>query len=167
MKLGTADLHYTKPYEFPIVRGENVFFLKLLPVPKLKDFEKVMQQPKPPKRTDRKGTYANLKDPVYLERMKEYNETFSNWLILQSLRPTEDLVWEKVNLDDPSTYNLVQEELTEAGLTEAEIVRLVQKITELHGLDEEKIEQAKESFLRARENQLQEPDSRDSEPTGT
>jgi hypothetical protein len=50
-------------------------------------------------------------------------------------------------MNDPDTWENYGEELLEAGLTEAERLKLLQVYSEVQGLDQSKIDAATKSFL--------------------
>ena len=106
-------------------------------------FDEICPKPKPK---------VSLKDgPIidadYRKRVEEYSTHKTYWTILDSLSATDGLEWEKVKLDDPSTWTLFEDELIESGLTQGEINYLVTQITDANSIDEATMEEARERFF--------------------
>ena len=112
-------------------------------------FESLVPEPKPPQslRPGQTTPTPDFNHPDFVKSNFEWALKKQNWLTLQSLMATPNLEWEKVNLDDPDTWHLWDKELQEGGITLGEILRIQQKIHEVNGLDEDKFEQARKTFL--------------------
>jgi hypothetical protein len=67
--------------------------------------------------------------------------------MLKSLESTEDLEWETVDINKPETYGNWQIELEDAGFSEIERMRVMQLCTQVNALDDNMLDQAKETFL--------------------
>lgn len=113
------------------------------------DFDNITEQPKPPQRMfagDK--TYSPvLDDPEFLTDIKAYNKLRMSWLILKSLEATEGLEWETVDMNDSTTWNNYDPELTAAGITNVEIGRIVKGCMIANSLDQSKIDEARKHFL--------------------
>jgi len=111
-------------------------------------FEKMCPPPSPPTRMLPGGKeIQNLKDRGYLEQVSNYSIQRLSWIVLTSLEATEGLEWEKVDLEDPSTWNNFREELTDSGFSDVEIDRIVSDCIAINALSDSKIEEARERFL--------------------
>jgi len=112
-------------------------------------FEKLCPQPTPPKivYAGTSEEVENLEDPGYIKRFHEWAEMKSHWMILQSLKATEGLEWETVDMGDHKTWKNYQKEMSDAGLSPAEQSRIVMCVSQANGLDQSKIDEATESFL--------------------
>lgn len=114
----------------------------------MEPFEKVCPPPEPPKRMLPGGKeVSNMKDAGYLQQVSNYAVQRLSWIVLTSLEATEGLEWEKVDLNDPSTWNNFRPELTEAGFSDVEINRIVGDCISVNALNEDKIEEARERFF--------------------
>jgi len=150
MKLGGK--HIEGPQERTIVlprRDGNLVF-KFKAILDMSDFEKIYPLPEP-KEIIRPGGIKS-----YDIESKKYKEVLNDWAVkkthymyLKSIEATENLEWETVDLSNPDTWENYQEELIQAGLTEAERLKLLQVYSEVQGLDQTKIDAATESFLAA------------------
>jgi hypothetical protein len=131
----------------PRQRGENLVF-KFVAVLDFTDFENLCPVPKPRQVTKPGGQKSLLlDDPKYLEALGIWAERKTHYSFLRSISATDNLEWETVNMGDPETWQNYETELTEAGLTEPERVRLLNVYSEVQGLDQRKIDEATESFL--------------------
>jgi hypothetical protein len=146
-------------YKGKTVKGRNQ---EIIPIPRKdgdiifiaeaiqdwEEFEKFLAPPKPPIKFKPGGVKVeNLQDKKYLEAIETFNEQRTEYLIAASLMATPDLEWEKVQMDDPSTWKNVTKELKEADFSELEIGRIRQGVMRANSLDEGMIEEARERFL--------------------
>jgi len=131
----------------PRFQGEDIIF-KLRAIVDNTDFEKMCPTPQAPKRLMAGGQeIINVKDKGYLDQVVKHSELRLSWLVLKTLEPT-NLEWENVKLDIPTTWSNFKEEMTEAGFNSIEIQRLINECFAVNALNEAKIEEARESFLR-------------------
>ena len=132
-------------------RGEDIVFT-IQCVTDYSDFNKVCQLPEPKKLVNPKGeTKVLVNDPKFQEEIYKHSALRTHWMILQSLKATEDLKWDTVDFDDPTTWNKYIDELEAFGFTESHIDHLISKIIELNGLDDDKLEEARKRFLATRQ----------------
>jgi len=135
---------------FPRQGGNIVIHAR--PVLDYEPFEKLYPQPVPPKVLKPGGIRSeNVEHPTYKKALDEYATRRSHWTILQSLEATEDLEWERVDMAKPETWHLYPEELSEAGFTPYEILRITELVLTACGLNQEKIDEATADFLAGRE----------------
>lgn len=146
----------------------NVVF-KLSAVLNRSDFNKIYPPPVPPKRRMRgEAETFNTNDPRYIEALAVRNKAETCWLIMETLKDTEELEWEKVKADEPGTWHLWQEELAESGLSDGEINHLCNEIAAVNSLSEARLEKARQSFLLGQaEETLSNLLSQNSEPPTT
>lgn len=123
------------------------------------DFEKMVPEPKPPLILRRGETVQapNLEDSKYRNEINKYYSQQTKYMILKSLEPTKDLEFESVKLNDPSTWDNFDKEMQEAGFTNLHISRLIREISAINGLDERKIDEAKQRFLAMSAQQEKQP----------
>jgi len=79
--------------------------------------------------------------------MNQHGELRFAYMVLKSLEPS-DIEWEKVNAADPSTWLGWQDELKEAGISQTELNRIIVCVMQANALDEDKLKEAREVFLR-------------------
>lgn len=148
-------------YKGKKLKGPNVEFI-ILPRPNeeediifkakavlcMDDFDKYCPLPKMPQKLVRgKGMVDDPDDPHYKAQLDDRNKKRIDWLVIESIKDTEGLEWEKVKTNDPNTWHLYKEELREAGFNDFEINRIVNGVLIANSLDEKKMEEARERFL--------------------
>ena len=131
-----------------IPREQGDFVFKCEAVESFEKFDQMCPRPEPPKRKYPNGeVQLVVEDPKYKDKLNKWSEKRVSFMILESLRHTEDLEWEKVKMDDPETWNNYLEEFEEAGLTDGEMNQIVQACLIVNALDDTRIKEAKERFL--------------------
>ena len=148
-----------QPEYIVIPRGnENIVFIAK-PILDYSGFEEICPRPNPPGilyPDGRKG-YDN-ENPEYKGKLIEHLQLRSDWFIISALKDTPDLEWEQVNYSDPTTWKLWKQELEEV-LTEREINIVMDGIVTANGLNQAKLDAAKERFLAGMASQPKEPSS--------
>lgn len=130
----------------PRADGDIVFTIRALT--STKEFEDKVKEPVAPKGRDKTGEVVeDFEDTTYKAEVKTRGDLRWDYMMVQALRHTDGLEWEKVKLDDPYTYSKWEEEFQEAGFTEWEIGRIKATVMEVNGLNEAKIAAATASFL--------------------
>lgn len=145
-----------KPKDDVVVlpRGDEQIVFNIRAVIDYKPFNEICPLPKPKMVTvPGDGQPVQEKGPDWEKRVTEYAMRQQHWTMIQSLMATPGLEWNKVKLDDPSTWHLWMEELEEEGLTAAERVRIQTAIHKINGLDDSLLEQARTSFLATKREQ--------------
>ncbi len=111
-------------------------------------FAKLCPEPAPPVGMKPGGIKViQTNDPAYRAATLERNVQLNRWIVLESLKATEGLTWEKVDLENPETWKYYREELKDAFFTNAEINLIVDGCLEANSLDETKLEEARNAFL--------------------
>jgi len=111
-------------------------------------FEKLCPQPKPPTMIKRGvGLVEDVESPVYKTELKNYATRRIEWLILESLKATEGLEWDTVNMSDSSTWKNYEKDLKNAGFGQYEINRIEQLVLDVNCLNESKMDEARKRFL--------------------
>lgn len=112
------------------------------------EFEKMVPEPEPPKGRNSKGQVVpDYDDESFKQQMKRRGDQQYDYMMLASMSATEGLEWEKVDLKNPNTYHLWEQELKEAGISMWEIGRIKAAVLSVNGLNEAKIQAAQASFL--------------------
>ena len=160
MKINNIEISEPNVEELYLPRGKNVLRIIAKGVIEDEDFEKLCPKPIPPiviKPTV--GRVQDVENPDYKLQLSQWAENKFNWLIIQSLRSTEGLEWEQVQYDQPGTWHLWSEELKKI-FTAAEIQKIIDTVTAANGMNEKRIEQARQSFTHTREEQQKQLSSR-------
>jgi hypothetical protein len=172
MKLGGKKISGANEVLIPIPRGEDdQIVLKARAVIDFNDFEKLCPRPQPRQKMVPGGRMVPfLDDPKFIKQVEDYSSKRTLYMILTSLRATEGLEWETVDYDDSDTWDNYEKELKEAGFSEIEIGRIVQGVMSANGLDEAKIDEARNRFLAqqllAGEDQSSQAEGQVSTPSG-
>lgn len=148
-----------KPEYIVIPRGDDDIVFIAKPILDYSGFDALCPRPVPPGilfPDGRKG--QDLESPEFRNKLNEYLQLRTNWYIINALRETPEMEWETVNYSDPSTWENWRKEFDEF-LTEREINSVLDGIAVANGLDQAKIEEAKERFLVGMANRLSEPSS--------
>lgn len=93
------------------------------------------------------GTKFLWDEKSYSVALDHWGKSRTAFTVVESLRATEGLEWEKVDYDNPTTWMDYQKELSEAFFADREIVRILQIVWEANGIDDEKLEEARQRFL--------------------
>lgn len=148
MKINGQKVPVITPIVVPIIRGEETIVLKVKPTDWV-HFNTVCPEPTPPsiRRAGSKETEQDHSDTKYLEKRRSYLVSKNAYGFISSLTATENLEWEQVDLNKPDTWAQWQNELLSCGFLQAEINRIIMAVYEVNQLDDDKIEQARKSFL--------------------
>lgn len=151
---------------FPRPDGAVVF--KIVAILDLKPFNDLCPRPKPPKIRHRDlGLIENRDDANWLKEVGQLS-TYRYWFtVVWSLKETEGLEWDRIKYSEPKTWELFPDELTEAGFTNNEITFLIAKILEVNGLDDSKLEAARNRFLQILADQSETSTSQTDEQSST
>lgn len=164
-----ANREFRKPYEIVqvIPREDGPVVFKARAVLDFSNFDKLCPLPSPPFiRRPGEPTAQNVEDPKYKQKLIAWSQKRSAWLVLESLKATVDLIWEKVKADDSETWALWSKELEDGFFTQNEINLIYRAVARANSLDENHLEQARKDFLAmaALQNELS---SQKAEPTNT
>ena len=109
-----------------------------------------------------------LPDSDVGKEMRKREVLYTHWLMLESIRDTPGLEFERVVYEDPETWHLMEEEFQEAGLTPVEIGRIRTGVIEANSFSEKLVEEARDRFLSQRAaGVLGQSSSQGLEPTST
>jgi len=139
----------------PRLEGDIIF--KAQAILSFKEFETLCPEPIAPK-VMRRGVnqfVSNIKDPKYIKDMDDYSKRRTSWMILKSLSATEGLEWDTVKMDDPTTWNNLEDELKSSGFSEMEVGRIVTGVLTANCLNEDHLEQARQRFLASQRDQVE------------
>lgn len=112
------------------------------------DVDKYLKMPLPPAIQKAGGNVEyNFSDDGYIAQLATYNIQKMAWIVLQSLAPSL-IEWDTVEMENPSTWANYQKEMKAAGFSDVEVKRICNACMEANALDENKLEAARQSFLR-------------------
>lgn len=136
-------------YEFVVIpRPSGPIVFKAEAVLDYTDFHHACPIPMPPTMLKPGGLKVqNVEDPGYKQDMAAYGTRRLSWLVLKSLQNTDGLVWETVDMADPSTWINYEEELRSAKFTKSEIEYIIGAVISVNALDQTRLDEARNSFL--------------------
>ncbi len=148
MLFGGEKLH--RPPEdvvvFPRAAGNLILHIK--GVESFEEFDASNPRPEPPKILKQGQQQPHFEDESYKQQFEKWADRRQDWLLIQALSvEANDISWEQVELDKPSTWKHATDELKEAGLTVIEINRLIARVYEVNALSERGMEAARANFL--------------------
>lgn len=133
----------------PILRGQDTTYIKVWAIEDPAEFDTLCPPPAPQRMKTLPGGIKkpDERDTTYLEALNERGTKKLAYMIIRSLEATPDLAWENVRLEDHTTWTKVEDELKEAGLTRGEIAALVSLVLQVNGMNEDRVNEARESFF--------------------
>lgn len=157
MKIGGRQIDLKNYVEVVVIpRGDEAYVFKAKPLTRgdYETFDALIPLPAPPNVTVPGGIQRpNLDDPSYLQQKQNWAVARTNFMFIQSLKATDDLEWETVVEDDPTTWTNVTTELENSGFTDKEIGAIYDICIAANGLSQDKIEKATKDFLAMRASQ--------------
>lgn len=129
--------------------GQEPFVFRARAVLDYSHFEKVCPKPQPPniQRRGESGWTPDVMDKDYLKALAERNGYRFAFMFLESLKATDGLKWDMVDMNDPKTYDLAEQELLKAGFNMYEIDMLVTLVKQANSLDDAMLEAARARFF--------------------
>lgn len=116
------------------------------------EFDTLCSPPTPPSVITKGGERQfDFKNHDFLQQSQVHAKKRMDYMVIQSLKETKELEWEKVKFSDPNTWHYWREELKEAGFNHYEIQRIENTVYTANSLNERKIEEARANFLRRQE----------------
>lgn len=111
------------------------------------EFDQMCPTPKPKPVLKAGGWEERYDDPDYMESLEKYAELRYAYILLKSLEPS-GIEWDSVDAGKPSSWLNWRKDLVAAGFNSTEINRIVNCVSAANALDEDKLADARESFLR-------------------
>jgi len=148
VKIHGKKLEGPKEQVVVIPRDSGDIVFKAKAVLDFKDFDAVCPVPKPPE-VIRPGGVRSVdpEDPEYKKALDKWASQKSTWMILKSLSATDGLEWETVDWANPDTWSKYQQEMSDSGLSSAEVARIIDIVMDACGLNQDKIDEATKRFL--------------------
>jgi hypothetical protein len=173
MKIGGKTVEGINVEYCVLPRGDNpddAVVFKAQAVLDMSGFDKLCPVPKAPKKNVKGVMIEDIERPDYKAMIEIYSNNRMTYMILKSLEATEGLEWDTVDLSDSSTWENYKKDLTNAGFSEIEIMRIINCVMTANCLNETRLEEARNSFLlsqRLRQESLLSPrDAQVSTPSG-
>jgi hypothetical protein len=146
MKINGVVIAGPNREEIFIPRGNQVIHVIAEGILDDSDFEKLCPRPEPPELIKAGvGKIKNIEDKNFKISLNTWASRRTAFICINSLRPT-NIEWEIVKYDDPSTWTRWQEELGKV-FTAPEIKAIWDIILAANGMNEERLERARQSFL--------------------
>ncbi len=157
MKYKGQPIAKPKPRIIPILRDstlgpkgekiDNNIYLEANVVIDFSPFEDLCPLPDPPVIDN----VPDYNDADYRLKIIERNEKKIDWVFLESIKETKDLEWETVKMEDPETWANYHDELRKIGINEIQEKAITQQVLNVNVMDEERMEEARDSFLALQE----------------
>lgn len=152
MKIQGKKVEAPKPTIVAFAREDGDVVFQVGAVLDFAPFDAICQEPKLTEVVMADGRKEYKDDHFYQANVRKYNKRRLDWMILQSLRSTPGLEWERVNLEDPDTWELYEDELRET-FNQGEINNLISAVINANSANEDKMREAKERFLATQSQQ--------------
>lgn len=137
----------------PRPNGQAIMF-KCQAVLDYSDFDTLCPVPKPPVRVYSNGRQElDYDDAKYKEKSEKWGKFRLGFVLMRSLAATEGLEWEHAKLGDPETWLNIENEFRSLFMTDAEIRYVIECVMEANSLNEDKLDEARKSFLASRQVQ--------------
>lgn len=139
-----VNIPFRRTIVFPRI-DEDITFTAVA-VPCSEEFERKCPSPEPPKIKNAKGELINIdyQDSKFLKETREHNILRFDHQVIKSL---ENVQWETVDLEDPTTWKNWRKECLDVGMTDTELLMLLNAVIETHQPSNELIETMKKDFL--------------------
>ena len=148
MKINGIEVH--GPAEevlvLPRPTAQDLVF-RAVAVTSMSEFERLCPDPKPKARLVAGGWKDWVDDPAYLEAIQKHGQLRFAWILLSSLAPS-NIEWDTVDATQPSTWLNWEADLKAAGLSQTEINHVINCVASANSLNEQKLEAARQNFLR-------------------
>ena len=162
VKIAGKQIEKTLFEDFIVLPQNNEdIVIKARAVADYDEFEKLCPLPKPPGKQTRDGFIPDNNDDTHKLRVAQYGLQKIGWLAIQSLYEFE---WETVEESNPKTWVRWEKELLASGFTTVEVGLVLSLILDVNHLNESKMKEARDSFLRGQEQAQSESYGQTDEP---
>ena len=147
MKMNGKTIEGMKPEVIVIPKGGVDYVFKAAPVLNYDDFEKLCPVPVAPTIVRPGGVEsADATDKDYLGKIEKWSQYKVAWMVLTSLKATDELIWDTVDEANPDSWNNYRDELA-LNFTDVEISLIFDLVMNACGLNQDKIDEATKRFL--------------------
>lgn len=150
MKIAGVEVKGPNTEILVLPRPDGPIVIKAQAVCDMSDFDTICPLPKAPTKLTKDGPVQILKDPTYLSNLQAFGDRKMAYMVLKSLEPSQ-IEWETVDMGNPKTWPNWEKELRKAGFSDFEISRITMCAMQANSLDETKLREAREVFLRGQE----------------
>jgi hypothetical protein len=148
MKIAGIDPKLLPPEDTLVLpRGDGNIVFKARGLSDMDEFNKLCPEPTPPVISTNSGQRLDTEDANYLSDLKEHGKRRWAYYVVKSL---QDMEWDTVKPDQPSTWPNWDADLKSNGFTHAERNRVFNLVLEANSLSESKLDQARAIFLLGR-----------------
>lgn len=125
--------------------GEDIV-LKAKAIENWEEFQNLCPEPKPNAILTKEGKKDDLNAKEYLDQLEVYAARKMGYLVVKSLEPS-NIEWSAVEVDKPSTWIHYESDFLAGNLTQIEINKIADLVMEANQLDDEKLKEARDSFV--------------------
>jgi len=147
MKIGGVTVDRPNEEILVLPRLGDDIIIRAQAVSDMSEFTAIVPEPKAPGKLTKAGWEPQLKDDTYMKRVARYGAQRFAYMVIKSLIPSE-IEWETVDQSNPKTWVNWEQELLDAGLSTVEVDRVTVCVMQANALDENKLKEAREVFLR-------------------
>jgi len=141
-------------------RGDAAIAIKAQAIVDYEEFEKLCPMPEAPGKLTKDGFVPDIEDETYKQKSERHSLQRVGWMVINSL---VDVEWDSVDINNPKTWTKWEEDMTEAGFSSVERNLILGLVLSVNALDEQKLKDARESFIRGQVRVADESDSQTSE----
>ena len=163
MKIGGYEISGPNEEVLVLPRIGQDVVIRARAVVSMDEFEALVPEPKAPGILTKDGMIPQKDDVTYLQKVENYNTQRFAYMCIKSLIPSV-IEWGKVVMDNPKTWKNWEIELREAGFADTEINRIIRCIMQANALDEGKLKEARELFLRGEAEAVEKSSGHQTEP---
>lgn len=128
------------------------FVFKAKSIMDLSEFDTLCPIPEPPAVIKKGGIKEfDFKNADYQNALLTHAEKRIQYMVIESLKATPGLTWDKVKYSDPNTWVHYKEELKLAGFNYLEVQRIENAVFTANCLNEQAVEVARQNFLQQQE----------------
>lgn len=161
MRINGEPAHVPGIAHVPVPRPSGDLIFTCLSILDYTELETLCPEPTPPIVRHRDGRKVkDYDDKAYQEARGKWSERRQAWSVLTSLKGTDWLSWDTVDMGDPETWMNYLEEFTKAGFAPIEVNRIIDGVYTACGLNQSKIDEAMERFLSGERERAKEESSR-------
>jgi hypothetical protein len=154
MKIGGVTVTAPSEEILVIPRGTQSLVFRAKALPNMEEFNTLCPAPEPPGKLTKDGWVPDPNQPGYKDIVANYTKQRLGYMVVHTLAPS-NIEWTTVRPDNPKTWTRWDQELRDAGLTQVEVNRVLQLVIEANALSEDKLKEARESFLRGQAEALE------------
>ena len=171
IKIGGKDVPESKHEDVLVLpRGDDPIAVQARAIQDFEEFAKLCPDPEPPGKLTKDGFIPNLEDETYKKRLETHNIKRIGWMVVRSVIAMSladgvffPIEWDKVKPENPKSWDKWTEDLKDSGFTDIETNLILALVIDVNSLNEQKLKDARESFIRGQEQAAKESSSQASE----